>query len=156
MEWMAAAIALLAAAAAIWQAAEARRANRSAGSHEIAAAAAQERVAAALEWQAQIAERAARPIVPWVFEALGPPNMDQLWSVTNATGEDVTAVDLFTPEGYYEKWIKFQKFPVDVDSGGVVEFMFIRRLGSPPSRMVTVHWTAGDGHTRRRFSHRVA
>ncbi|MFC5791975.1 hypothetical protein EDM22_12345 [Agromyces tardus] len=154
MEWVAVAIAFLAATAAVWQAWEARRANRDASAHEQGAWDAQRRVADALERQTQLAEEAARPPVPWVFEALSPADMDQRWRAVNRTGFDAADVHLLTPDGAGEQWIVPDiGAAVDVPAGEAVGFTFIRRLSSPSTRTVTVHWTeAGE---QRRYTHPV-
>lgn len=144
MEWLAAAIALLAAAAAVWQAGEARWANRSASAHERGALDAQRRVAEALERQTQLAEAAAKPAIPWEFEALSPGDVDQRWRAVNRTGFGAADVRLMTPDGTDEVWIVPEVGgAIEVPSGEAFGFTFIRRLSSPSSRTVTVHWTEG-------------
>lgn len=155
MEWIAPVIAIVAALAAVWQAGEAARANRGAKAHERSALDAQQRVAAALERQATLAEKAAKPAIPWVFEALSPANVDQKWRATNNTGYDAADVILTTPDGADEQWIEPQSHgALDVSAGDDYLFTFTRRFTSPSSRTVTIRWTQGD--ERLAYTHRVA
>lgn len=151
----AAVIAAVAAAAAVWQAREARQANKGAAKHEEAALVAQERAAAALEEQAALIRATTKPPAPWRFEMQSPDTMDQRWAAINDTNLDVSNVYLTTTDGADERWIQ----PItpngsDVPAGAAFEFTFIRRLSSPTSRTVTIHWAAGDGP--QRFTTRIA
>jgi hypothetical protein len=127
-------------------------AERSASASEQAASE-HVRIADAAERQAAVAESTASVPELWVFDALTDASIDQRWRVTNATGENVTSVTLGTPAGTDEQWIVPEDADLrDVANGESVYFTFIRRLSSPSTATVWVHWTPADGSAQKQFT----
>ncbi|GAA1224493.1 hypothetical protein [Rhodoglobus aureus] len=129
--------------------------QRSAAASE-AAVAEHRRVATALERQASLAEKQAKRQDPWTLTALGDESMDQLWRVTNSTGENVQHVSISTPAGFEENWIKpAAEFWDEVANGDSIEFTFVRRLSSPNTRTIWVFWTPADGSKQKQFTRSI-
>lgn len=84
----------------------------------------------------------------WEFRRLsGDISHDQQWEVINVSRDRLGDAHIETPEGLDDPWIVPDAgFTTDdVDPGGRLTFQFVRRLGSPTSRVVQIWWTPPTG-----------
>jgi len=149
VEWIAAAIALLAAGAAFWQAWEARRSRRGADESAAEAGAAWTRMADALEAQARRADaEAERYGDPWVVQAKLGKSM-RTWDV-HLTGDEVLSEIEWDVEPDDERFSSEGRLPTEMAPGQVATFHVLATMGVPRKFELTITWLRPGSEKRYR------
>lgn len=158
MEWIAAVIALVAASAAVWQAREARRANKaahesssSAAVHAEQTAAAQTRMAEVLEQMhlAQVSRENDRPI--WSIE----PKSERSWVLRNVSDLSLVISNVQWNEGTIVRTDP-ESFPLTVRPGGLIVIHWFKSFGSPSILEIDIEWKAEESDVLRHSSHSIS
>lgn len=158
MEWIAAVIALVAAGAAIWQASEARRANRaaqvsssSAALHAEQTSAAQTRMAEVLEQMhlAQIARENDRPM--WSIE----PKSERSWVLRNVSDLTLVVSNVQWNDGAIVRTDP-ESFPLTVRPGGLIVIHWFKSFGSPSILEIDLEWKTAESKALRHSSHSIS
>lgn len=150
MEWIATAIAVIAAAAAVWQAFEARRSRSAADASSRSASDASDRMAAALEEQTRIARESAEAYGdPWRFFEV-PGGSTRKWKFVLEGDEPAHEIEWKVDPGD-KHFNMIGEVPTEMVPGDAVVVTWFRLLGSPAAQKLTITWHR-PGETDRRTS----